>query len=259
MNTRPLRLFLSLATLTALASLANAQSSNQPEHIPHSHRLQLLSGEAYLTAPSHQHPSMIKPEGELFETINIIEQQITLSASTVLPQSGEIRVDFIAQIDGVDRVDFYMFGADPSEQSFEFSRDGEVWNAASVRTFVNGAFSVIFSDTLNVGDQGSIRYRIASMDFSEEGPPSAVVDRPLTHLITSRYLLFNAETALFDSFSLTTVIRSDGSTYPAGLGQIISRPETGVAGDWVYQSEIDSYITVYAIGAGPPWAAGSIL
>lgn len=250
---------LSLIICLSLCHHANAQVSSDERSHSSSHRINLLSGEASLQTHSLPHFSIIKPEGEQFETVNFIEQRLTFHGQAGLPSSGEVHLDFVSQIDGLDRIPVYMFGANPSELSFEFSRDGQNWGAASVRAFVDGTFRIIFSESLNTGERASIRCRLPVLDFSEEEAPQCVEDRPFAHVLSPRYLMFNAESTLFDSYTLTTVITTDGSISPGGLGRVISRPAQGEPGDWVYQSEIDSYLTVYAVGAQYPQAMGELI
>ena len=127
-----------LVVLLSMAAFA------QTPLAPQSHRLSLLAGEASLTQVTPPSQLNLKPEGEIFDTVDLIEQRITFSSGSPLPESGEVRIDFIAQNDAIDRVSLFSFGVIPNELSFEFSRDGESWGPTSVRTFVDGTFNIPF-------------------------------------------------------------------------------------------------------------------
>ncbi len=250
------RFLLTIGAMTqpslAQPSLAQPSLAQPSLAQPGSHRLELLSGEARLLRSVAPPPRALqKPEGEQFETVNLIEQHIRFVGADTLPPRGSVELTFIAQVSGVDQLSLFMRGADENELSFEFSRDGESWSPVSTRSFVNGTFSVLLPESLEASETARIRYSTA-MDFSNEGPPSRVIDRPLAHLLTSNYQLFNVEGSIFDSYILTTTISGDGSINPGGIGALIARPSPGEAGDWVYQTEIDSYLSVYAVGGQYP-------
>lgn len=215
-------------------------------------RMDLLTQEAEQSRSLFRRSSTImKPIGEMVEDFDLTEVQVEYRGQDRLPTDATIRLSFTSLIDNLTELQLFAFGLNVEQLSVLFSTDRLAWEEAMIRPVFGGGFAVSLPRILSVGQEAFIQFE-TDMDWSDEPAINAVDSDSFSHLITSKYLPFNGQTFIFDQFTLTTVMSRDAGINPAGLGQVLARPPNGSAGEWIYQSEIDTYLSIYAVGGQYP-------
>lgn len=239
--------------LSLYFSISTAAAQPQDREVPSFSRIDVLKGEASLTHEIHA-VNPLKERGEEVGRFDLSEVQLLLNATPFFPSAGEATVRFSSMVDGLTEVPLYLLYLTESDFEVFVSIDEDDFIPAPSRFRFDGTLTVQLPRALNIGEEARIRFDFTRVTWEEEEPPSVVEDREmrLTHILSSKYIPFNGETALYDFFTLETIIEAGPDVSPGGLGTLVSRPAIGREGAWYYRSEISAQFFVYSVGGEYP-------